>query len=75
MKKRELQDLRNKKIEDLVKLLADKKLDHIKFMAEGKFQGEKNIKKGRNLRGEIAKISTIIREGQLIEQSAQNKGK
>ncbi len=75
MKKREFQDLRNKKVEDLVKLLADKKLDMVKYLAEGKFSGEKNVKKARNLRDEIAKISTIIRERQLIEQSSMDTAK
>ncbi len=72
MKKRDLQDLRNKKEEDLVKMLNEKKLDMVKVLAVDKFSGEKNVKKARNLRDEIAKISTIIRERQLIEQSAEN---
>ncbi len=69
MKKKDIQDLRNKDTKGLVKLLSDKKLDLVKVMAIGKFSGEKNVKKGRILRDEIAKISTIIREQELMESS------
>lgn len=75
MKRKDLHDLRNKDSKDLVKLVLEKKITLAKTKTEMKVAQEKNIKKARNLRDEIAKISTIIREGELREHSAENIGK
>jgi ribosomal protein L29 len=72
MKKKDINDLRSKSIADLVKLVGEKKLELAKVSVEMKTSQEKNIKKARNLRDEIAKISTIIREKQIFEQSAKS---
>lgn len=69
MKRKELLNLRNKNITDLSKSVIEKKLELVKVLAEAKVSGDKNVKKGRMLRSDIAKISTIIREKQLFEES------
>jgi ribosomal protein L29 len=71
MKKKELNELRNKEVTDLMKLVGDKKSELVRFLAGMKVSQDKNIKKGRNLRDEIAKIATIIREKQLFEQNSK----
>lgn len=55
MKKKEKEVIRAKKIE-LAKFLAN--------LAAGK---EKNLKKGKNLRKEIAQMMTVVREKELIK--------
>ncbi len=67
MKTKEFKDLRNKSIKDLLKLVSDKKLESLKkgmAISGGK---EKNLKLVANLRREIAKILTLIREKEILE--------
>lgn len=66
MKKKDITELRSKKLEELVRQVSDKKIDLVKTHANMKVAKEKNIRKARTLRGEIAKILTIIREKQLL---------
>ncbi|MBU0569633.1 50S ribosomal protein L29 [Patescibacteria group bacterium] len=69
MKKKDLQNTRTKKIEALEKLAGEKKLEFIKIKLAMKVGKEKNSRKAKNLRREIAQILTIIREKELVEQS------
>jgi ribosomal protein L29 len=67
MKKKDLQNIRTKKIKTLEKLVGEKKLELVKIRLAMKVGKEKNLKKAKNLRREIAQILTIIREKELIE--------
>jgi len=66
MKHKDLADLRKKEMKDLITLLDEKKAMLSKAMASAKLGTEKNVKLPWQLRREIAKISTIIREKELI---------
>lgn len=67
MKKNELTKLRNKDIEELKKITQDKKLELAKVFTDIKAGREKNLKKSKNLRCDIAQVLTIVKEKELIE--------
>ncbi len=67
MKRKEFNELKNKKIEDLNKMVVSKKLEAEKAAMKIVGGKEKNIKLERNLRAEIAKILTLVREKEIIE--------
>lgn len=71
MKRKELQTLRGKKIAELSKLVIEKKQEILTFSTKVKASKEKNLKKAKNLKKEVAQILTIIRE---IELSKKEKG-
>ena len=75
MKTKEFKDLKNKEVKDLIKMLNERKNSLRKIMLEIKTGTEKNIKKGNNIRKEIAKILTLIKEKSIIEQIEEEKGK
>lgn len=68
MKKKDLTDLRNKKTNELEKLLAKKRNELVNTYAKIKAGQEKNLKKAKNIRRDVAQILTIIREKELLEQ-------
>ncbi len=51
-----------KKTEDLNKKVIEKKLELMKLLSNKVSKADKNVKKGRNLKKEIAQILTRIRE-------------
>jgi len=53
------------KIEDLKKKVFEKKLELMKLLSNKASKGDKNLKKGRNLKKEIAQILTLVRESEL----------
>ena len=65
MKKKELVVFRKKEKKDLMKILEEKQAETREAFSQSAGQ-EKNVKKFRNLRREIAQILTIIREKQII---------
>lgn len=67
MKTKEVKDLRTKTIVELEKLLTDKKKDLEKVLLDMVTGKEKNLKKGKNIRHEIARVLTLINEKKLIE--------
>ncbi len=71
MKKKDLTDLRNKKINELEKLLSKKRNELINTYAKIKAGQEKNLKKAKNMRRDIAQILTIIREKELLEKETK----
>jgi len=75
MKKKDLQDLRNKKMIDLNKIVAKKRQESILAHAKMKTGQEKKIKKVKNLRREIAQVLTIIREKQILEKEEKKETK
>ncbi|MGB6838750.1 MAG: 50S ribosomal protein L29 [Microgenomates group bacterium] len=68
MKKKELQELRVKKIAELRKLLSKKKKEAEVTYGKIKAGQEKNLKKAKNLKRDIAQILTLIREKQFLEE-------
>lgn len=75
MKKKDLQDLRNKKVVELEKIVAEKRQKNVLATAKMKTGQEKKIKKAKNLRREIAQILTIIREKQILEEEEKKEAK
>lgn len=71
MKKKDLTDLRNKKINELEKLLSKKRNELINTYAKIKAGQEKNLKKAKNIRCDIAQILTIIREKELLKEETK----
>ncbi len=68
MKRKELDDLRGKKAQDLKKIALGKKLEIEKARMKIIGGKEKNLKVRKNLAREIAKILTLIREKEIIEK-------
>lgn len=66
MKKKEFNELSKKTVEELSPMLAQKKSEVLPVAVSIATGKEKNFKKAKLLRLEIAKISTIIREKQLL---------
>ena len=67
MKRKELTALRGKTKEELMKIVIAKKLEADKTKMKIIGGKEKNVKVGRNLSREIAKILTLVREKEIIE--------
>ena len=75
MKKRDLQEIRSKKVAELDKIVAKKRQESVLADAKMKTGQEKKIKKVKNLRREIAQILTIIREKQILEKKEKKETK
>lgn len=75
MKTKEFKDLKNKEVKDLTKMLNERRNSLRKIVLEIKTGSEKNIKKGNNIRKEIAKILTLIKEKNIIDKITKDKGK
>ena len=73
MKTKKLQEMRNKKEDELKKLVGAKKLELLKTQAIIKAGQEKNLKKAKNLRVEIAQLSTILKEFELDSSESEEK--
>ena len=65
MKKNDFKNIKTKKVEDLKKMVSEKKLELIKLLSNKASKADKNLKEGRNLKKEIAQISTLVRESGL----------
>jgi ribosomal protein L29 len=68
MKKKDLQVARNKKVSELKKLVSKKKQEVEVLQAKVKAGQEKNLKKAKNIRIEIAQLLTLIREKEIIKK-------
>lgn len=68
MKRKDFEDLRGKSAEELGKVLTAKRLEAKKKKMEILGGKEKNLKLYRNLRREVAKILTLVREKEIIEE-------
>ena len=55
-------------IKELIKMASDKKTESVKEKMKILGGKEKNLKVSRNLRAEIAKILTLIREKEILEK-------
>ncbi|MGA2910362.1 MAG: 50S ribosomal protein L29 [Candidatus Microgenomates bacterium] len=70
MKRKDFTELKGKTAEELVKLASQKKLETMKVKMEILGGKEKNLKAYRNLRVELAKILTLIREKEILAKLA-----
>lgn len=75
MKKRDLKELRVKKTEEIIKMVSDRKAELVKLAIKVKSGEEKNLKKMKNIRGEIARLLTITKEKELIEEEVKKEEK
>ncbi len=71
MKSKELSKLRNESVENLDKLVAEKKKELGLSYADRKVGKEKNSSISKNLRRDIAQIMTIIRESEIAKTEAE----
>lgn len=75
MKLKEFKDLKNKEIKELLKISDEKKVLLRKVILEIKSGSEKNLKKAHNLKKEIAKILTLIKEKEIIQKIVSEEKK
>ena len=77
MKTRELTSLRKKSLDEIKSLLEQKKLEAVESFAKMKAGQEKNLKRAKNLKREIAQIMTVFQEYNLSKKldEKSNKGK
>ena len=68
MKRKDYIDLKGKTVRELTKLASVKKTEAIKKKMQILGGKEKNLKVYRNLRSEIAKILTLVREKEILEK-------
>jgi ribosomal protein L29 len=68
MKRKDYIDLKGKTVKELIKLANDKKGESIKEKMKILGGKEKNLKLHRNLRSEVAKILTLIKEKEILEK-------
>ena len=73
MKKKDLQETRSKDLQKLKDEADGKRLTISKASVEIKGSKEKNLKKVKNLRKDLAQTLTVIREKEIIEN--KNLGK
>jgi large subunit ribosomal protein L29 len=71
MKKNELNEHKNKTLQELNDMVDGKKLEIIKVTMEIKAGKEKNFKKAGNLRKNLAQIKTIIKEKELANEKEE----
>ena len=60
MKRKELGELKSKKANELRKIVSEKRVELTKLTSEMYAGREKNLKKGKMLRRDIAQIKTLI---------------
>ena len=77
MKTRELTSLRKKSLDEIKSLLEQKKLEAVESFAKMKAGQEKNLKRAKNLKREIAQIMTVFQEYNLSKKldEKSDKGK
>ena len=68
MKRKDYNELKGKTIKELIKLAGDKKNESVKEKMKILGGKEKNLKVHRNLRSEVAKILTLVREKEILEK-------
>lgn len=69
MKRKDLEGLKTKKATELLKMVRERKLELAKALAMASAGREKNLKKAKNLRREIAQILTIQRAESKVQRS------
>jgi len=74
MKSKELTKIRSESIEDLGKLVDEKRKELAISFADRKAGKEKNLKVSMGLRRDIAQIMTIIREKEISNEEKKKAG-
>lgn len=72
MKKKDIRDLRLKSPKELMKMVAEKRKELAVFTSGVVLQKEKNVKKGKLARKEIARILTLLREKEILEVEGES---
>lgn len=75
MKKKDIRDLRLKSPKELMKIVAEKRKELAGFTSGVVLQKEKNVKKGKLARKEIARILTLLREKEILEVEGDTEEK
>ena len=77
MKTRELTSLRKKSPDEIKSLLEQKKFEAVESFAKMKAGQEKNLKRAKNLKREIAQTMTVFQEYNLSKKldEKSDKGK
>ena len=70
MKRKDYTDLKEKTVKEQTKMASAKRAEATKKKMEILGGKEKNLKLHRNLRAEVAKILTLIREKEILEKLA-----
>lgn len=73
MKIKDLQNLRTKDAKELYNLVKQKEVEYLKSKTEIKVGREKNLKKVKVIRKDIARILTIIKEKEIIGKELADK--
>ncbi len=73
MKRREIQSLHEKTKEELKKLLEEERLSLVKLRMDLALGKTKNVKAPARKRDKIARILTIIREKEILEEASYSK--
>ena len=73
MKKNDIADLRKKELKELEKMLEDKNMQMYKARTDVKTGKEKNLKKAKNIKREIALIATLVREKEFMAQAQEKQ--
>lgn len=66
MKIKELRGIRTKETSELMGFVNKKRLEIAKILAEVKAGKERNLKKVKNLRREVAQILTVVKEKEIL---------
>ena len=69
MKKKDIISLRSKEAIELAKLVGQMRLEIVKTKANIPASKEKNLKKVKNLRHDLAQVVTLMREKQIMEKA------
>ena len=75
MKKTELKNLRTKKVKELKDTVSKKKLEIAKILAKISAGQEKNLRKAKNLKKELAQTLAVIREMEIMESLKKETSK
>ena len=75
MKKTDLKNLRAKKVKELKDTVSKKKLEIAKILAKISAGQEKNLKKAKNLKKELAQTMTVIKEMEIVESLKETTSK
>jgi ribosomal protein L29 len=71
MKRKALNELKTKTLPELKKIVQEKNISSIKAKAEMKAGKEKNLKRSKFLRRDVAQILTIISEKSFSEKEGE----
>jgi large subunit ribosomal protein L29 len=71
MKRKELKDVKIKDISEIIKSIVTKKEELLKIQLKVKIGGEKNLKKAKNLRKDIAQLKTVLHEKEIVAKEEE----